>query len=64
MKARFSFHGKSREINIPYEKALNTLTPQAFQNLEPHLQKMSLFERGVFNVILQEVKKMKVAEIQ
>ena len=64
MKARFTYHGIPKEINIPYEKALNTLTPQSFKDLAPHLQRMTPLERGVFNTILQEVKKMRIAEIQ
>ena len=56
MKVRFLYNGKPIELPVSYQQTMNTLTPTEYQNLAPHIQRMSPLERGLFNITLQHVQ--------
>jgi hypothetical protein len=41
MIARFSYNGRSISLPLSYQEKMNTLTPQEFQYLAPHIQRMN-----------------------
>jgi hypothetical protein len=55
MKVRFLYNNKTIELDIKYQQLLDTLTNQQYRSLAPHIQWMTDFERGVFNVILGHI---------
>ncbi|NRH21043.1 hypothetical protein HOO68_03290 [Candidatus Gracilibacteria bacterium] len=56
MKVRFLYNGKPIELPVSYQQTMDTLTPTEYQNLAPHIQRMSPLERGLFNITLQHVR--------
>ena len=60
MIVRFLYNDRPIEFPVSYQQKLNTLTPQEFQDLAPHIQSMDLDTRWLFNVILGYVKKLEI----
>jgi hypothetical protein len=58
MKTRFLYKGRTIEFPITYQDATDTLTNNENWTLSPHIQKMTPFERGIFNVLVRSIKNL------
>jgi len=58
MKVRFLYNNTPIEFWFTYQQAMNTITNQRFSSLSAHLQKMTTFERWIFNTILIHIHRL------
>lgn len=63
MIVRFAYNGMNISLPVSYQEKMNTLTPQDFKHLAPHIQSMNPDTRWLFNVILLYIAKLEQKKI-